>query len=169
MISRKAQDHCINCSKKIHHRGRDFVSFDDPRIKCPYCGKTTYLPEVMEWKAREKAEQILIIIDYYVKRTLFLLFGWTALIYLLLALIPAIWDSSYNDTFKNIDQFKMFIIIVAILSIVILIYQHRHFTQAVKESNKRMENISYANEIMAIREFIISESNKSIDNRTYYD
>lgn len=142
---------CPYCKYNFETLSADWIAFGDPRIKCPKCGKYVLFKNIKEWRLRSSIDRIWIITRHYIFHNLAYSFGIVLIIFLLMAIIPAIWGSSFNETFKNLEDSTIFIVGLSIVFPIILIKRHRKFKLEVDKSNKRMDDPNYASEMEKIR------------------
>lgn len=139
---------CPKCKYSFETFNPSWIAFGDPRIACPKCGQIVLFKNIKEWKLRSPLERIWIIFKHYtfhnLAYTLPVLFG----IFIILVLILRILGKSYNDIINKDSEALWWTVIGAIIFIIIGIFRHKSFYKEIKESNQRMNNKEYVNQII---------------------
>jgi hypothetical protein len=130
---------------------QDWISFGDPRVKCPKCGLIVLFPNIKEWKLRSYFDRAWIIFKYYTFQNLAYVLGLALLLFLLLTIIPTFFGKSYNDIFTGECEIIMWISFIILSFLVIAIKRHITFMTLIRESNNRMKDSNYSHAMKELK------------------
>lgn len=138
---------CPRCKYVFERFEPSWISFGDPRITCPKCGLIVLFKNIKEWKLRSILNRIWITFQYYTFHNLVFTLSIMLVIFILLCLIPLIFGKSYSDLINESIETTFWTILGTVIFLVIAFFRHKSFIQEIKESNKRMEDKSYVDQI----------------------
>lgn len=138
---------CPKCKYAFEKLQASWIAFGDPRIKCPKCGQIVLFKNIKEWKLRSLSNRIWIILQQYTIHNLVYTIPALVVIFLILAVFLTLIGKSYDTVVpKNIESI-LWEILGSIIFVIVGIFRHKSFIKEVKESNQRMQNKEYADQL----------------------
>ena len=138
---------CPKCNYSFETLNPSWIAFGDPRIVCPKCGQIVLFKNIKEWKLRTPLERFWIVFRHYTFHnlafTLPILFG----IFILFVIILQILGKTYNDLINKDLEVLVWTLLGLVIFIIVAIYRHKSFYKEIKESNQRMNNKEYVDQI----------------------
>ena len=138
---------CPRCKHVFDKLNPYWFAFGDPRIECPKCGLTVLFKNIKEWKLRSPLNRIWIVFENYTISNLVFCLPILFVIFLLIVFIPVLFGSSYNEIINDKIEKPFWITGGVIIFLAIAVYRHRFFISEVKESNERMKNREYSDQM----------------------
>lgn len=138
---------CPKCNYTFETLNPSWISFGDPRIECPKCGQIVLFKNIKEWQLRSRLDKIWIIFRHYTFHNIVYTLPIIFLLFIGLVIILQILGKTYNEFMNKEYEITIWFIIGLVIFLLIALYRHISFLKEIRESNKRMENKDYCEQI----------------------
>ncbi len=138
---------CPKCNYTFEALNPSWISFGDPRIECPKCSQIVLFKNIREWQLRSSLDKIWIIFRHYTFHNLAYTLPILFLFFIVLVIVLQILGKSYNEFINKDYEITIWSLISLTTFLIIAIYRHISFIREIRDSNKRMENKEYSEQI----------------------
>jgi len=128
---------CPKCKTTLEGWHRSYVTFGNPFVRCQSCGTIVRMSHINEWEAMPIFSQIWYYILFYGQA---ILFGGMGAVILGL-IFDGIFETGIFVVGNN--PTTIHVIVIILTAITVLIWRHKNFQQAIKESANRTKDPTY--------------------------
>ena len=136
-MSQYSKSSCPKCNTTLEGWHRSYITFGNPFVKCSSCGTIVRMLNINEWEAMSRFQKFEYCLIFYFQ-ALFVSAGGTII-------FGVIFDKVFDtEIFITDKDTPIFLIIISIMVVVTaLIWRHKEFQKAIKESKNRTKDPKY--------------------------